>query len=362
MRRAVHLQSLPDPIIDVTPLRRYGEPEGSRHPFQDGKPQPAVDFQISRAAFFNFIEVDPEHVTAIVERMDSAVAKASRPPSVRLAPETPDAEDAWVLPEEDMPESNRHRDTVRLLEQILLAFVARTGRDALVAANLACRWNGAKRSLGVDPDIALIEPAPPEGADTDSLLLWESGHVPPRFAIEVVSSTNAPKDYVDAPAKYARLGTRELVIFDPRRIGPKVLGGPHVLQVWRRDEPSARMARAYAGSGPAFSEELGAWLVMTSSRWLRMADDAEGRSLWLTEAEKQTAEAAKQTAEAAKQAAEAAKQAAALRQALRAAVDDICELCGIALDAPRRAHLDSLDASGLEELRARIKTTRAWPP
>src|SRR5262245_43009093 len=167
--------------------------------------------------------------------MDSAVASASRQPSVRLVPEPPDVEDAWVLSEEDMPESNLHRDIVDLLRLILVAFIVRSCRNALVAANLACRWNALKRRLGVDPDIALIEPAPPEGAKVKSLLTWKPGHVPPRFAVEVVSETNPAKDYVDAPAKFARLGTRELVIFDPTLTGPKVRGGPHVLQVWRRD-------------------------------------------------------------------------------------------------------------------------------
>ena len=303
--------------------------------------------------------MDPDRVSAILERMDSAVASASRQPSVRIVPESPEVEDAWVLAEEDMPESNLHRDIVDLLRLILLAFVARSCRDALVAANLACRWNVVKRRLGVDPDIALIEPAPPEGANVKSLLTWKPGHVPPRFAIEVVSETNPSKDYVDAPAKFARLGTRELVIFDPTLIGPKVRGGPHVLQVWRRDERRGRMRRVYAGDGPAFSEELGAWLVTStdvrqSLPFLRIADDPEGRSLWLTEAEAQAT--AREQAEQAKRQAE---QQAAL--GMRAAIEDICEMCGIPLDTARRAQLETLDLTGLEELRRRIKKQRTWP-
>jgi hypothetical protein len=37
----------------------------------------------------------------------------------------------------------------------------RAGRDALVAENLAFRWNERRPSIGVDPDVCLIEPAPP---------------------------------------------------------------------------------------------------------------------------------------------------------------------------------------------------------
>jgi Uma2 family endonuclease len=316
--------------------------------------------------------MDPEHGSATVKRMDSAVASASRQPFVRLVPEPPDVEDGWVLAEEDMPESNLHRDIVDLLRLILLAFVVRSGRDALVAANLACQWNVVKRSLGVDPDIALIEPAPPEGAQVKSLLTWRAGHVPPRFAIEVVSETNPAKDYVDAPAKFARLGTRELVIFDPTLIGPRVRGGPHALQVWRRDEQRGRMTRVYAGEGPAFSEELAAWLVVTREHGqgrqslprdvrqslprdvrqslprdvrqslprLRIADDPEGRSLWRTEAEQAEQQAVR---------------------GLRAAVEDVCEMCGIALDAAKRGQIEGLDVAGLEALRGRIKKERGWP-
>ena len=281
--------------------------------------------------------------------MDSAVASASRLPSVRLVPE-PGVEDTWVLTEETLPESNSHRDIVDLLRLLLSAFIARTSRDALAAANLACRWNTAKRNLGVDPDIALIEPAPPEGAKVESLRTWAPGHVPPRFAVEVVSPGNATKYYEIAPAKYARLGTRELVIFDPTLVGPSVRGGPYVLQVWRRDARRRRLVRVVAGNGPAFSEELGAWLLPTPEPRLRIAGDAEGRSLWLTEAEEQAA---------ARLQAEEAKQQAV--RGMRTAIEDMCEMCGVTLDGPRRARLESLDVAALGELRGHIKRERAWP-
>ena len=167
--------------------------------------------------------------------------------------------------------------------------------------------------------------------------------MPPRFAVEVVSPGNATKDYDVAPAKYARLGTRELVIFDPTLVGPSVRGGPYVLQVWRRDARRRRLVRVVAGSGPAFSEELGAWLVPTPEPRLRIAGDAEGRSLWLMEAEEQAA---------------ASQQAV---RGLRAAIEDMCEMCGIPLDGPRRARLESLDVAALGELRGHIKRERAWP-
>ena len=273
--------------------------------------------------------------------MHPAAGPTNHARTVRLTYEVSPREDEWVLPETDVPESNPHREAVELLRLILLAFVARTGRDALVAANLACRWDEHNPKVGVDPDIALIEPAPPEGAQASSLLTWLPGHVPPRFAIEVVSASNPTKDYEEAPAKYALLGTRELVVFDPWKQGPRSQGGPHVLQVWRRvsteSEPGGaadgEMVRVHAGDGPAYSEELGAWLVVEGNERLRISDDAEASSLWPTPEEAR----------------------------LRTAIEDLCEAYGQPLDEPRRAQLASLDVAALESLRAAVKARRGWP-
>src|SRR5262249_30655816 len=60
----------------------------------------------------------------------------------------------------------------------------------------------------------------------------------------------------------------------------KSLGGPHPLQVWRRDEADI-FERQYAGPGPAFSEELGAW-VLVADGFVHLADDRLGSSRWPT--------------------------------------------------------------------------------
>ncbi len=162
-------------------------------------------------------------------------------------------------------------------------------RDAQVDSNLGVRWDETRPRTGADPDVVLTEPAPPEGRALTTLDLWEPGHAAPRVVVEVVSLNTAEKDYLDAPERYAAAGVRELWVFDPLGFGPAVPDGPYLLQVWRwtnEREPE----RAYAGEGPAFSPELGAWLVVTDDRqMLRIADDREGRQLWLTEAEEQAA-------------------------------------------------------------------------
>jgi Uma2 family endonuclease len=291
--------------------------------------------------------------------MQSAVCTSTGPKagSIRLELDVIVREDRWVLHEENMPEATNHRDATDLLKLILLAFAAKNRLNVLVAANLACRWVRERPSIGVDPDIALIEPAPPGAEALSSLRTWVEGHVPPRFAVEIVSATNPHKDYEAAPAKYAALGTRELVVFDAELFGPAGTDGPHVLQVWRRKEGHPTMVRVYAGPGPAHSVELGAWLVPTADRMLRIADDEQGRSLWPTRAEIEST-ARVLEAEARQQEAEARKQA---EEALRRSVEDVCDLCGVPLDEARRAHIASLDASGLDGLRAHLKARRAWP-
>jgi Uma2 family endonuclease len=195
-----------------------------------------------------------------------------------------------------------------MLKLILLAWVERTKRDALVARNFACRWDPDDARIGLDPDLCLVEPAPPRdaaGLDVAQLHTWEPGHAPPRLGIEIVSPTTAAKDYGDAAARYARLGTREVWIFDPLLQGPPSTGGPFALQVWRQQE--GVMRRVHAGSGPAWSEELGAWLVVTGGgHRLRIADDQEGQQLWPTPDEAE--HAALQQSEQARLAAEQARQ------------------------------------------------------
>ena len=194
----------------------------------------------------------------------------------------------WELSEETMPESVVHDEAVQLLKA-LLAFWARGREDVQVARNLAVRWDEAHPQIGVDPDVCVLSPAPPEGADLRSVRTWLPGHTPPRIAIEVVSETNPHKDYVIAPDKYAASGTGELWIFDPLLAGPNSHGGPFRLQVWRRTA-DARLERCYAGDGPAQSPALGAFLVVVDEgRKLRIAEDEGATRFWRTAEEAERA-------------------------------------------------------------------------
>lgn len=192
------------------------------------------------------------------------------------------------LDEDDMPENTLHHSAIALLELILLAWVKRLDLDALVAVNLACRWDRTDARIGIDPDLLLTIPHPPllDGRRSlKQLRLWEPGHAPPRVTVEVVSESTADKDYDEAPWAHAKAGTRELWIFDPELHGPTRGGGPFLLQVWQQ-QPNGTLKRTHAGNGPAWSEEMQAWLVLTEEATrLRLSDDRWGKHLWPTEAE-----------------------------------------------------------------------------
>jgi Uma2 family endonuclease len=208
---------------------------------------------------------------------------------VELVYRLPIARREWELTEETMPESVLHDEAVALLRAIL-AWWARGQERVQVARNLAVRWDKKHPQFGIDPDVCVLMPAPPEGRDLRSVRTWVTGHHAPALAIEVVSETNPRKDYEVAPEKYAASGTEELWIFDPLLSGPTAHGGPHRIQVWQRDADQ-RLVRTYAGDGPAHSGRLDAYLlVVNDGHSLRIADDAEGTLFWLTSEEVERSE------------------------------------------------------------------------
>ncbi len=237
--------------------------------------------------------------------------------------------DDWTLTEETVPESRSHDLTLDLLKALLAAWAFRTGRNAQVGRNLAVRWDEDRPNVGTDPDIYIVEPPPPEGDEVESLLLWTPGHHPLLLAVEVVSASNAVKDYNASPDKHAAAGTQELWVFDPKLCGPKARGGPVRIQVWARSEDGT-FRRIYAGAGPVQSPSLGGWLfAVDDGKRLRIAEDREGTRWWMTalEAEraaKENERAAKENERAAKENERAAKEAE--RAAKEAALARIAEL------------------------------------
>ena len=88
-----------------------------------------------------------------------------------------------------------------------------------------------------------------------------------------MSANHPHKDYRDVHERYAAVGARELVVFDPFLLGPAFLGGPTTFQLWRTDECGA-FERIATGDGPVFSEVLGCWLSSAGRELVFSADRA----------------------------------------------------------------------------------------
>lgn len=196
--------------------------------------------------------------------------------------------EAWELPEGPVPESVPHDHAAEHLRRVLEAFAERSTRSLFVARNLAVRWLEERPGVGIDPDVCVLEPAPPHAERLSSLCLWKPGHRAPVFAVEVVSASHPYKDYAAIQDRYAALGAQELCVFDPLLAGPAALGGPVPLQLWRRDA-LGQLVLVHFGSDAVFSEVLEAWLV-PSDAVLEVADDRAGKLRWPTGEERERAE------------------------------------------------------------------------
>lgn len=209
-----------------------------------------------------------------------APAMAAPPPLVLRYGVVPRPE-VWELIEEPAPHSPLHDQAIELLRQLITAWALREGRAPLIARNLALRWEPGRPRVGLEPDLALYDPAPPGGEMLSGVATWEFAHAPPKVAVEIINPAHPYKDYVDIPVRYAASGTNELWVFDPLLAGPQSHGGPYRVQVWAR--AAGAFERIYAGEGPALSPHLGAWLVtVDAGRRLRLSGDEAGVSLWPT--------------------------------------------------------------------------------
>jgi hypothetical protein len=203
--------------------------------------------------------------------------------------------DDWWIPEGTVPEAVPHDIAARHLQDVLNAWVKRTGRPAFVARNLAIRYLKQRPNIGIDPDLCVLEPEPEDVTRLPSLCLWKDGHVRPPLCIEVVSSTHPNKDYGSIHERYAAMDAAEVAVFDPLLIGPKSLGGPVPLQLWRRDDTGI-FERVHFGAEPAFCRYLQAWFI-PNDLTLEVADDAHGEHLWPTEVQMEAIEKERERAE-----------------------------------------------------------------
>lgn len=193
---------------------------------------------------------------------------------------------AWYLrDEDDVGESVEQSSILQLLLSALGQLAVERGwKNLLWSGDNYFAWVREEPLVRVSPDAYLLDDPPPPPRPR-SWQTWLPGHRPPRWAVEVVSE-DWKKDYEDNPPKYAQLGAKELVIFDPEATAGDDERVRVPLQVYRRG-PDGAFVLAYRGDGPAFSEEIAAYLAVVEEEGaprLRITRDAEGKD-WVPTAE-----------------------------------------------------------------------------
>ena len=123
------------------------------------------------------------------------------------------AEDRTVYPiEDDMGEGSLQRFISELLRVLVERWLEAKGKPTFVGADQYFYWEQYNPTECVAPDVYVLPGITP-GRAVGAWKVWETGRVP-SLAFEVVSQ-DVDKDYLTSPAKYARLGVEELVVFDP---------------------------------------------------------------------------------------------------------------------------------------------------
>jgi Putative restriction endonuclease len=189
----------------------------------------------------------------------------------------------------------------RAIAEALRPLIARWFKSrrvkAFTGADQFLYWVEGDPTRRVAPDVYVLPKVDPESVPS-SWQLWEVG--PPSFALEVVSR-DVGKDYEDAPAEYAAMGAKELVIFDP---GATARSRTRVRwQVYRRLARRGFVRVAQTMSDRVEVASLGCWLrAMGEGRdaRLRLGTGVDGETLFLTEAEAAHARAESAEAEVAR--------------------------------------------------------------
>jgi hypothetical protein len=101
---------------------------------------------------------------------------------------------------------------LELLRPLIERWFALAGKPTFVGADQFIYYKRFRPSKVVAPDVYVLPGIPP-ARRIKSWKTWKTGIVP-SFALEVVTSDDAEKDYRDAPERYAELGVGELIIFD----------------------------------------------------------------------------------------------------------------------------------------------------
>jgi Uma2 family endonuclease len=194
----------------------------------------------------------------------------------------PNVEATYDPFEEDMGESTVQRFLSEELRPEIQRLLDARGEPAFVGADQYIGWDPHDARKVVAPDVYVL-PGVEAREQFDFWKVWQTGVVP-SFALEIVS-TRKGKDYVDAPMRYADLGVKELVVFDPQH---KRRRGGLRWQVYRPLRVRGFVRVEATNEDRVRSRVLGGWLraVGTGKRLaVRLAADPRGEELIPTAAE-----------------------------------------------------------------------------
>ena len=228
-----------------------------------------------------------------------------------------------------------------------------------VATNLLLYYREGDNKTRITPDV-MVAVGRPKGY-RGSYKIWEEGHHPPDWVLEVASGESVEVDVEEKPGTYAGIGVREYWQYDPSGglLNPR-LQGRRLSGLEYTDLPQDRVAGAEVA---IYSEVLGLRLEFDGER-LRFWDPVDQRYLYTPresevgrlEAERRTAIAERRIA-IDRRATEAAKRRAAIdRRATEAAKRRIEAAKRGTEIAKRRAEAAE---RRVEELQTQIASLRA---
>jgi hypothetical protein len=204
--------------------------------------------------------------------------------------------------EDDVGEHEIQTYILELLRPLLERYLTERGVRAHVGSDQFIYWKEHEPQQCIAPDIYVL-PGVSQDIAIDVWKVWERGVVP-SFVLEVVGA-DPYKDYEQAPKRYAELGVRELIVFDPFPSRTRT-----TFQIYRRSGRGFRRVQSTDGDR-VVSKELGCFVRVVgraAGLRLRLATGATGDDLFPTgEEAERTAKEAERTA---KEAERAAKEAA----------------------------------------------------
>ena len=144
--------------------------------------------------------------------------------------------------------------------------------DVFVAVNLLLYYREGDNKTRITPDV-MVAVGRPKGF-RGSYKIWEEGHHPPDWVLEVASEESVEVDVEEKPGTYAEIGVREYWQYDPSGglLDPR-LQGRHLTELGYTELPQVQVAGAEIA---IYSEVLGLRLEFDGEQ-LRFWDPAGGR-------------------------------------------------------------------------------------